>query len=102
MESTTSRADVKLGKLSGVGLLLPNPNLLIMPYLKKEALMSSRIEGTRISLSELLLSEAKGTEENSPEAFEVVNYAYAIQYGLDKLEKDPINLGLIKEMDPVH
>lgn len=96
-----SRADAKLGKLSGVGLLLPNPNLLIMPYLKKEALMSSRIEGTRISLSELLLSEAKGTEENIPDAFEVVNYVHAVRYGLDKIEKNPIDLELIKEMHKI-
>ncbi|MCK5026401.1 MAG: Fic family protein, partial [Nanoarchaeota archaeon] len=98
---TISRADAKLGKLSGVGLLLPNPDLLIRPYLKKEALMSSRIEGTRISLSELLLSEAKGTEENIPDAFEVVNYVHAVRYGLDKIEKDPIDLELIKEMHKI-
>lgn len=96
-----SRADAKLGKLSGVGLLLPNPNLLIMPYLRKEALMSSRIEGTRISLSDLLLSEAKGTEENTPDAFEVVNYIRAVQYGLEKIEKDQLNLELIREMHKI-
>lgn len=96
-----SKADATLGKLSGAGLLLPNPNLLIMPYLRKEALMSSRIEGTRISLSELLLSEAKGTEENIPDAFEVVNYVHAVKYGLDKIEKYPISLELIKEMHKI-
>ena len=53
-----SKTERIVGKLSGVGLQLPNANLLIMPYLRKEALSSSRIEGTRISLSELLLSEA--------------------------------------------
>ena len=96
-----SRADATLGKLSGVGLLLPNPNLLIMPYLKKEALMSSRIEGTRISLSELLLSEAKGTEESIPDALEVVNYVHAVRYGLEKIENEPINLEIIKEMHKI-
>ncbi len=96
-----SKADATLGKLSGVGLLLPNPNLLILPYLRKEALMSSRIEGTRISLSELLLSEAKGTEENIPDAFEVVNYVHAVKYGLEKIEKTPIDLELIKEMHKI-
>lgn len=96
-----SRADAKLGKLSGVGLLLPNPNLLIMPYLRKEALMSSRIEGTRISLSELLLSEAKGTEESVPDALEVINYVHAVRYGLKKIEKGPINLEVIKTMHKI-
>lgn len=96
-----SKADAKLGKLSGVGLLLPNPNLLIMPYLRKEALMSSRIEGTRISLSDLLLSEAKGTEESIPDALEVINYIKAIRYGLEKIENEPITLDLIKEMHKI-
>src|SRR3990167_4403690 len=96
-----SKADAKLGKLSGVGLLLPNPNLLILPYLKKEAIMSSRIEGTRISLSELFLTEAKGNEENVPDALEVMNYVKAVKYGLEKIEKGPITTELIKEMHKI-
>ncbi|MEW5897466.1 MAG: Fic family protein [Nanoarchaeota archaeon] len=93
-----SKADAKLGKLSGVGFLLPNPNLLIWPYLRKEAVMSSRIEGTRISLSELFLAEAKGNEEKVPDALEVINYVKAVKYGLEKVEREPITLELIKEM----
>ncbi|HNZ61160.1 MAG TPA: Fic/DOC family N-terminal domain-containing protein, partial [Methanofastidiosum sp.] len=58
-----SKAEEKLGKLSGIGLTLPSPNLLIIPYLRKEAIMSTRIEGTRISMQEVLLSEAKEKEE---------------------------------------
>lgn len=96
-----SKADSTLGKLSGVGLLLPNPNLLIMPYLRKEALMSSRIEGTRISLSELLLSEAKGIEESVPDALEVINYVHAVEYGLKKIEDKPIDLEVIKGMHKI-
>ena len=96
-----SKADINLGKLSGVGFLLPNPNLLILPYLKKEAVMSSRIEGTRISLSELFLTEVKGNEENVPDALEVMNYVKAVNYGLEKIEKEPITLELIKEMHKI-
>ncbi len=96
-----SKADAKLGKLSGVGFLLPNPNLLIWPYLRKEAVMSSRIEGTRISLSELFLTEVKGNEENVPDALEVINYVKAVSYGLEKIEKEPITLELIKEMHKI-
>src|SRR3990167_11302592 len=96
-----SKADIKLGKLSGVGLLLPNPNLLILPYLKKEAIMSSRIEGTRISLSELFLTEAKGNEENVPDALEVMNYVKAVSYGLERIEKEPITIELITEMHKI-
>lgn len=96
-----SKADAKLGKLSGAGFLLPNPNLLIWPYLRKEAVMSSRIEGTRISLSELFLTEAKGNEENVPDALEVMNYVKAVNYGLERIEKEPITLELIKEMHKI-
>lgn len=93
-----SKADSTISKLSGAGLLLPNPNLLIVPYLKKEALSSSRIEGTRISLSDYFLSEAKGIKKEDIEATEVGNYIKAINYALKNIETYPITLNLIKEM----
>jgi len=93
-----SKAERTVGKLSGVGLQLLNANLLIMPYLRKEALSSSRIEGTRISLSDLLLSEAKGTEEQMPDALEVANYIRAVNFALEKIKDEPIDLELIKEI----
>jgi len=96
-----SRTERIVGKLSGVGLQLPNANLLIMPYLRKEALSSSRIEGTRISLSDLLLSEAKGAEEQMPDALEVANYIRAVNFGLEKIKEMPIGLELIKEMHKI-
>ncbi|MBI2151611.1 Fic family protein [Candidatus Woesearchaeota archaeon] len=99
-----SKADLKLGKLSGIGHLLANSNLanlLLLPYLKKEAIMSSRIEGTRISLSEFFLTEAKGNEEKFPDALEVMNYVQAVNYGLKKIDNEPITLELIKEMHKI-
>ncbi|OIO43425.1 hypothetical protein AUJ63_00490 [Candidatus Pacearchaeota archaeon CG1_02_35_32] len=93
-----SKADSTLSKLSGAGLLLPNPDLLVIPYLKKEALSSSRIEGTRISLSDYFLTEAKGIEKEDIEATEVGNYLKSMNYALKKIEKEPINTELIKEM----
>lgn len=93
-----SKAERTVGKLSGVGLQLLNANLLIMPYLRKEALSSSRIEGTRISLSDLLLSEAKGAEEQMPDALEVANYIRAVNFALEKIKDEPIDLELIKEI----
>jgi len=93
-----SKADSTLSKLSGAGLLLPNPNLLVIPYLKKEALSSSRIEGTRISLSDYFLTEAKGIEKENVEATEVGNYLKSMNYALKKIEKDQISSDLIKEM----
>jgi len=93
-----SKADSTLSKLSGAGLLLPNPNLLVIPYLKKEALSSSRIEGTRISLSDYFLTEAKGIEKEDVEATEVGNYLKSMNYALKQIEKEKINSILIKEM----
>jgi Fic family protein len=52
-----SRADAALSELSGLGRHLPNPHLLIAPYVRREAILSSRIEGTRASLSDLLINE---------------------------------------------
>ena len=93
-----SKADSTLSKLSGAGLLLPNPELLIIPYLKKEALSSSRIEGTRISLSDYFLSEAKGIKKEDVEATEVGNYIKSIRYALEEIKTKQINKELIKEM----
>ena len=93
-----SKADSTLSKLSGAGLLLPNPDLLIIPYLKKEALSSSRIEGTRISLSDYFLTEAKGAIKEDLEATEVGNYLRAMNYALKKIERDQLSLDLIREM----
>jgi len=53
-----SEADIKLGQLSGAGQLLPNPHLLISPFIRREAVMSSRIENTQSGLEELFLFEA--------------------------------------------
>lgn len=96
-----SKAERTVGKLSGVGLQLLNANLLIMPYLRKEALSSSRIEGTRMSLSDFLLSEAKGSEEQIPDALEVGNYIRAVNFGLEKIKDAPIDLELIKEIHSI-
>lgn len=93
-----SKADSTLSKLSGAGLLLPNSDLLVIPYLKKEALSSSRIEGTRISLSDYFLSEAQDLVKKDAESTEVGNYIKAMNYALEKIKTEPITLDLIKEM----
>lgn len=92
-----SKADSTLSKLSGAGMLLPNPDLLVTPYLKKEALSSSRIEGTRISLDEYFLSEAQGNQEENIEALEVLNYIQAINFALKEIETKNITASLMKE-----
>ena len=97
-----SEADRILGNLSGIGTLLPNPDLLITPYVKREAVLSSKIEGTQASLSDLFYFEAAGKEEREKEVkttdiLEVVNYVKAMNYGIKRLKELPLCLRLIRE-----
>ena len=94
-----SKADLSLGRLSGLGQVLPNPNLLVVPYVRREAVLSSRIEGTQSSLSDLFYYEA--TEEparGSSDVREVANYVRAMQHGLDRLNELPLSLRLLREI----
>ena len=98
-----AEANRHLGNLNGVGALLPNPNLLIVPYMRKEAVLSSKIEGTQTSLSDLFYFEAARREEQKAEAqktdvLEVVNYVKAMAYGLKRLKELPICLRLMREI----
>ncbi|MBU1147355.1 MAG: Fic family protein [Candidatus Omnitrophica bacterium] len=98
-----SEADRQLGNLSGVGALLPNPYLLITPYAKREAVLSSKIEGTQTSLSDLFYFEAANKEGRQKEAkktdvLEVINYVKAMNYGIKTLKKLPLCLRLIREI----
>jgi Fic family protein len=97
-----SKADTALSELSGVGRQLPNPHLLITPYLRQEAILSSRIEGTRASLSEMLLDEMDefdGDATGEADRQEVRNYIHAMELGLQELRKGrPISLNLAKEL----
>src|SRR5690606_10306419 len=87
-----SRADAALSELSGVGRLLPNPHLLVTPYLRREAVLSSRIEGTRAGLSDILLNEADDNfvAEDPDDVREVQNYVIALEYGLARLDSLPL------------
>jgi len=89
-----------MGTLSGIGENLPNPHLLIYPFIRKEAVLSSRIEGTQSSLSELLLFEATKVEKQR-DVREVQNYVRAMEYGLKRLEELPLSLRLIRELHAI-
>ena len=94
-----SEADRALSELAGVARTLPNPHLLIGPFIRREAVLSSRIEGTQASLSDLLFFEASGTvDPQAPDVREVSNYVKALEYGLSRLKKLPVSLRLMKEM----
>jgi len=94
-----SDADRLIGRLAGEGGRLPNPHLLMRPFVRREAVLSSRIEGTQATLGELLAAEAGASVERSPEDLrEVGNYVVALEYGLKRLNKMPLSLRLIREL----
>lgn len=99
MVELLSEADRGLGRLAGVGEILPNPHLLIAPYIRREAVLSSRIEGTQASLSDLLYFEAAEEEPpRAPDVQEIRNYVLALEYGLERLKRLPISLRLVREI----
>src|SRR5437867_4330075 len=96
-----SRADAALSELSGLGRHLPNPHLLIAPYVRREAVLSSRIEGTKASLSDLLLDEmenAASVPREEDDVREVRNYVVALEYGIKRLRDLPLSLRLVREL----
>jgi len=92
-----SRADAALGELAGRGAQLPNAHLLISPYLRREAVLSSRIEGTQASLSDIMQEEA-GVRPPDADIQEVRNYVTALEYGLRRRTELPLSLRLVREM----
>lgn len=90
-------AEAALGRLAGVGQLVPNPHLLIRPYLLREALSSTRIEGTQASLFDVLETEASG-EAPSADVEEVLNYIGALEWGLAEAERLPLGVRLIRDI----
>jgi Fic family protein len=94
-----SDADRAIGRLAGEGGNLPNPHLLIRPFIRRDAVLSSKIEGTLATLGELLASEAGAEVARSPaDLREVANYVVALEYGVRRLEKLPLSLRLIREL----
>jgi len=100
-----SEAERALGELAGVGRTMPNPHLLIGPFIRREAVLSSRIEGTRADVTDLYAYQAgqlslPGMTPAPSEADvrEVHNYVQALEYGLERLETLPVSLRLIREI----
>ena len=101
MISLLSRADQALGKLDGIATLLPNPNLFVGMYVRKEALLSSQIEGIDSTLDEVIRFE-EGEEPSEGKRLhdtaEVVNYVRALNHGIRRLAELPLCLRLIREI----
>jgi Fic family protein len=101
-----SAADRALGELSGLGRTIPNPHLLIGPFMRREAVLSSRIEGTLTDIADLYGYEAgqlplPGLARPAPpeaDVREVLNYVRALEYGLQRLDTLPVSLRLLREL----
>ncbi len=98
-----SDANLAIGQLHGVGLNLPNPNLFITPFIRREAELSSRIEGTQAELRDLYLFEMHETsaKSNVTDVKEVSNYVRALEYGLKRCNELPVCIRMIKELHAI-
>ena len=103
LQSALARANLALGRLDGSIQTLPHPDLFVLMYVRKEAVLSSQIEGTQSSLQDLLAAEAHilGASETPKDVDEVVHYVRAMKHGLARLAKLPVSVRLIREIHRV-
>jgi Fic family protein len=101
--SASGEAERNLGRLASLAGTLPSPHLLARPFLRREAVLSSRIEGTRASLADLYTYESAQLSflESASDVREVHNYVRALDYGLERLKTLPVSLRLIREIHKV-
>lgn len=99
MLALISQGDRALGRLDGSIQTLPDPDLFVFMYVRKEAVLSSQIEGTQSSLDDVLEAEAKVFSASRPrDVSEVINYVRAMNHGLERLKELPVSVRLIKEI----
>lgn len=99
LATAVAKAEGALGRLAEVGRMMPNPHLLIRPFMRREAVLSSQIEGTQASHDDLLLFEMdESVAERTPDVREVSNYVKALEYGLERVASMPLSQRLIREM----
>ncbi len=100
--SAVATAGTALGRLAEVGRLMPNPHLLIRPFVRREAVLSSQIEGTLASFDDLVLFEFDDeVEKRTPDVREVSNYVRALEHGLSRVNTLPLSRRLICEMHEI-
>lgn len=99
LQPLLSEADLALGRLDGSVTTLPNPDLFVFMYVRKEAVLSSQIEGTQSSLQDVLAAEARIFDRNRPsDVVEVLNYIDALHYGFERLRTLPVSVRLFREI----
>ena len=104
LQEKLDRANRAVGRLDGISAVLPDPALFLYFYVRKEALLSSQIEGTQSSISDLLLYEGEQAPASGLEDVrEVSNYVAAMYHGLSRMRNDgfPLSLRLIREMHAI-
>ena len=94
LQQSLSRADMALGRLDGIATILPNPDLFVAMYVRKEAVLSSQIEGTRATLLDIFDYETTG--EIAKDVDEVVNYVRAMNRGLERLRTLPFSTSMAR------
>src|SRR5215475_12830557 len=94
-----SDADRFVGRLAGESGRLPNPHVLMRPFVRREAVLSSKIEGTQATLGQLLAAEAGAVVARSPaDLREVGNYVAALEHGIARIGTIPISVRLVREL----
>lgn len=93
-----SKADRSLGRLDGSIQTLPSSDMFVYMYMRKEAVLSSQIEGTQSSLTDLINAESHVGNPPSGDVSEVINYVTAMKSGLERLKEIPLSIRLIREM----
>jgi len=96
MIALLSRADQAIGRLDGITRILPNPDLFVSMYVKKEALLSSQIEGTQASFVDIVTTDENGKENDDQR--DVSNYVKAMNFGIERIKTLPLSLRLIREI----
>lgn len=99
--ASLSKADRSLSELNGRAAALPNPYLLIRPLSTREAVASSGIEGTTSTIAELYQYQLDGLARDRDDAEEIDNHVRALQFGLERLERLPMSLRLLREVHQV-
>ncbi len=98
LASLIEEASHAVGNLKGAGHRLPNPHMFVRPFIRREAVLSSKIEGTQTSFSDLLFFEAAPTATAPDDAPEVLNYIHAVEFGMERLKHLPLSLRLCREL----
>ncbi|MGB2710917.1 MAG: Fic family protein [Conexibacter sp.] len=93
-----STADVALGRLDGIVKVIPDPDFFISMYVRREAVLSSQIEGTQSTLEDLLGVELEPDAGRTSDVGDIVNYVRAMNHGLSRLDDLPLSLRLIREI----